>query len=163
MIWIVRAAVLAGVLAAALLLAGCSASAPVSSDKVSNKGLSAAQSTALSDGVVSADEYEAGYQRFVACLAKEGYTVAEQPKKGTAIQYSVPSAAVDSGKEKKCYDAEFGQLDEKWQVSNEDTSDTAIAVKACLQAKGVEPKATLNDMLDQLDSIKVTLAECMKK
>lgn len=159
MIWIVRAAILV----AALFLAGCSASTPVSSDNVSNNGISAAQSAALSDGVVSADEYEAGYQRFVACLAKEGYKVVEQPKVGTAIQYSVPSAAVDSGKDKICYDSEFSQLDEKWQVSNEDTSDTAIAVKSCLQARGVEPKATLNDMLDQLDSINVTLAECMKR
>ncbi|MEO8528890.1 MAG: hypothetical protein ABI435_07410 [Pseudolysinimonas sp.] len=80
--------------------------------------VSAAQQAALADGVVTREEYLAGFDRYAACLAEAGYVVGAN-RSDLILGYSVSDAAVRSGVEGRCYVAEFGQLDMRWQIAQE--------------------------------------------
>jgi hypothetical protein len=80
---------------------------------------------------------------------------------GTVITYSNTSDTVTSGAEGRCYAEEFALLDSGWQVQNEDTSETAVLVGACLTARGITPDPTMAGKQRQLDAIPLTIEECL--
>lgn len=81
---------------------------------------SAAQQEALADGIVTRDEYAAGYQRYVACMAELGFVVDGRDTGEGIIGYVIPGSTGNSGAANRCYEAEFYQLDSTYQVSLED-------------------------------------------
>jgi hypothetical protein len=159
-----RILMFAGVLAAVACLSGCASSgvAPASTASPSSGvSISATQKKALADNKVTYDEYEAGWRRYVACEADAGYTVKKLTEVNQVIQGTIPDAAVKSGVDAKCYEREFKQLDQIWQVSRENTSPQAQQLHECLIKHGQTPEATLAKMVDQLRKLGIDPASCL--
>jgi hypothetical protein len=89
-------------------------------DRPADAEPSAAQLEALADGVVSREEYLAGFDRYVACMAALGFEVFVGNREKEIIGYSIPGTAGDSGAANRCYEAEFHLVDAEWQVAHED-------------------------------------------
>lgn len=121
------------------------------------------QESILSDGTVTAEEYRAAFDRFSTCMTDAGYPLLGIDDSRPIINYSIESAAVDSGEERDCYASHFKLVDMEWQVANEDTSETADIVRQCLINNGVAPAATLKEMDQQLRAISVDIEECLDK
>jgi hypothetical protein len=81
---------------------------------------SVAQQEALSDGVVSREEYVAGFDRYVACMAALGFEVYGSNREEEIIGYAIPGSAGQSGAANRCYEAEFHLVDMEWQIAHED-------------------------------------------
>jgi hypothetical protein len=79
---------------------------------------SAEMTAALADGIVTREEYVAGFERYRDCMADAGMPVFGGDTSSEIIQYSNSSAAVDSGVENQCYRSEFSELDMQWQVEH---------------------------------------------
>lgn len=88
---------------------------------------SAAQQEALADGVVTREEYLAGFERYVACMADLGFVVSHGPLEQEVLSYSIPGTAGNSGAANRCYEAEFQLVDGEWQVAHQQTSDEQAA------------------------------------
>ena len=73
----------------------------------------------LSDGVVSAEEYRAAFDRFAACMAEAGYPVQFIDDSQPVINYSTTNDAYLAGVDALCYEREFMQVDMAWQLSQE--------------------------------------------
>ena len=78
------------------------------------------QREAMADGVVTREEYVAGFQRFVTCIEAGGWHVDGDwvGDNETVISYALPSGAVDDGTERNCYGPEFEELDTAWQQAH---------------------------------------------
>jgi hypothetical protein len=154
-----RAGVALGLLGvSALLLAACSPQP--STPGIEDETLSIEQSAAISDGEVSADEYEAGFQRYRACLQEAGYELLINGEDNDTIQYGVPDAAVTSGADERCYVGEFQEIDRMWQLAREDTSHSAQVLKDCLTANGITPEDTMEELIAQLQTANIPLESC---
>lgn len=122
---------------------------------------SQAQVAAVSDGAVTETEYRDGFARYSTCMIDAGHPLVGVDQSGTIFKYSNNSASVTSGVEGRCYAREFKLLDSAWQIQNEDTSETAALIGACLTARGIAPEPTLADRKRQLEAIPLTLEECL--
>lgn len=145
-----------------LLLTGCannSDSTPVPSPSALVQ-MSSAQRAALADGKVTYDEYKAAFRRYVACDSKAGYKVLTNGETNEVVDFAVPAAAVDSGVDDRCNHREFWNIDSKWQLSREDTSQQAAAYGKCLQAAGITPKATETEKFHQLQQAHIDPTQC---
>ena len=148
------------------LLSGCASS---NSDTLNRTPLplpteaaqmSPTQSDAMADGIVTADEYEAGYQRYAACMSNAGYEVHEAERENDVITYFVTSDAVDSGADGECYNAEFLFVDQTWQVAHENTSESAQVLRECLIRLGFEPAETVPEMTEQFGQNGLSIEQC---
>jgi hypothetical protein len=88
---------------------------------------SAAQQEAFADGVVTRQEYLAGFERYVACMADLGFAVSHGPRELEVLSYSIPGDAGHSGAANRCYEAEFQVIDGEWQVAHPRASDEQMA------------------------------------
>jgi hypothetical protein len=88
---------------------------------------SALQQEALADGVVARDEYVAGFERYVACMADLGFTVSHGSLEQEIIGYTIPGDAGHSGAANRCYEAEFQFVDMEWQVAHQQRSEEQAA------------------------------------
>jgi hypothetical protein len=88
---------------------------------------SSAQREALDDGVVTREEYLAGFERYVACMADLGFVVSHGPLELEVLSYSIPGEAGHSGAANRCYEAEFQFVDMEWQVAHPRVSDEQMA------------------------------------
>ncbi|MBD7949320.1 MULTISPECIES: hypothetical protein [Oerskovia] len=122
--------------------------------------MSAEQASALEDDEVDREEYEAGFRRYVACMNGAGFEVLGGDVSSAVISYSIAQAAIDEGVEAECYGSEFEHLDRKWQVANEDTSDTAMFFRDCLERNGIEPPDTLEEILVALEEAGIERPSC---
>lgn len=160
---------LAGVVVLLAVLTGCSATpsspsgpSPQQQPDEGAIALSAEQEAALADGEVTHDEYEAGYRRYVDCLAASGYTVLDNGVEYDIHQFGVPAEAVESGDDDRCYSAEFKLIDVEWQIAHEDSSVTARLIADCLTAAGVAPKSTMAELNAQLEENGLTFEQCVQ-
>lgn len=145
---------------AGLLLAGGGVAAVAAELPADTRSPSAQQLAAMSDGEITSDEYQAAFQRYQSCLAAEGYDILVDGENNATIDYSIPSAAVDSGVEGDCYDQEFRQVDVTWQVAREDSSRSAEFIRDCLIANGVAPGESLQGMVQQLREAGIDTTSC---
>ena len=74
-----------------------------------------AQRRAVEDSRVTEAEYRAGFERYRACLADQGFLLGVADGTGPIISYTVPGAAVDSGVDQPCYERHFRLVDIMWQ------------------------------------------------
>lgn len=79
---------------------------------------SALQDASLADGVVTREEYRAGYERFAACMDEAGFPLAFVDTSETVIQYSTTQEAESDGASPRCYTREFEEVDISWQIAN---------------------------------------------
>jgi hypothetical protein len=84
---------------------------------------SEAQVEALADGVVTHDEFRAGFDRYAACLLAAGFEISGTDV-GQQMIAAIPSEAVDSGADLTCYVAEFREVDMEWQIAHQEPDDT---------------------------------------
>ncbi|MHA6695408.1 hypothetical protein [Homoserinimonas sp. A520] len=145
-----------------LALAGGYAAAAGTELPTNMSGPSDQQLTEMSDGEITSDEYRAAFERFRSCLADGGYEVLMQGEHNATVDYSIPSAAVDSGVDAECYDREFQQVDTTWQVAREDTSRSAQHIRDCLEANGIAPDETLTRMVKQVREAGISTASCSR-
>lgn len=80
---------------------------------------SAAQTEAMEDGVVTREEYVAGFDRYNACMVGAGYYVDGGNRDALIIAGSIPAASVDDGTDRLCYEPEFQDIDMAWQVAHQ--------------------------------------------
>jgi len=127
-----------GAVVSVVLLTGCSAGAP---------GVSA---TAEHVRDVTYDEYQAAFSAYSSCLEDAGYSLRVDGEENQTVQFSVPSGAVDSGADQKCYEEHFASIDAAWQLERIDTSDSARILRTCLEGLGIVPAETYEEMNQQL-------------
>ena len=123
--------------------------------------MSSQQSLELADGVVSRDEYIAAYSRYIGCMGAAGYDLSAASQTSTVFSYAVPAEAVTDGSDERCYLSQFQGVDAAWQVANEDTSESADVLRACLVANGLPPKPTMAQLLADLEAAGIDLATCV--
>lgn len=128
---------------APLLLLGCAAVPPDDGQLPFDGGLAAGED-------VTYDQYQAAFNEYRACLQGKGYEIVIHGEVNRTIQFSVPSAAVDSGADAECYDGGFALVDAAWQISQIDTSESAQILRACLIELGIEPDESYQAMNEQL-------------
>lgn len=80
--------------------------------------VSDAQRFALKDQELSRVEYLQGFERYRKCLSGAGYSLLDVAESGKFVDYSVPSDAVDSGKDEFCNRSEFRYIDGIWQATH---------------------------------------------
>lgn len=121
---------------------------------------SAAQTEAMEDGVVSREEYVAGFDRFVACMTGAGYHVDGGNREATFISYAIPGASVDDGTDRLCYEPEFQDIDMAWQIAHEDESESTEFLRECLRQHGVEPAYPAAEVDQQLADNGIDVMDC---
>lgn len=101
--------------------------------------ISEAQAEAMADDVVTREEYVAGFDRFKACMIGAGYHVDGGNRQAPIISYAIPSASVDDGTERRCYEPEYMLIDTEWQLAHLDDSSSTEFLRQCLRERGIEP------------------------
>lgn len=141
------------------VLGGCATPAQVTPSTPGS--MSDGQSSALADGVISADEYEAAFSAYRTCLEIAGYALVMQGMENESYQFGIPAEAVDSGVDARCYEQEFRQVDILWQLSHQDTSDATEAMRECLRAVGIEPERDTEAVARQLAEAGISIENCV--
>ena len=151
---------------ALLVMLGCDADDSDTAAQATQSGrdaaeFSVAQRVALADGEVSAVEYRVAFRRFADCLSEAGYVLLEHGEVDGRIDYGVPVAAVSSGAEERCYDAEFAEVDAQWQLALGDPESTLRALEECLAERDVtSDERTIDAMIEALERAGVSPFEC---
>ena len=93
---------------------------------------SAAQKAAVADGVITRQEYVAGWQRLAACVAQAGFDMV--PPSTDVVEYPVGvSSETQAVYDHDCWPREYKRVDEIWQ------QETATRATSCLIANGFSP------------------------
>jgi hypothetical protein len=79
---------------------------------------SAAEKSAIADGVVTRDEYVAAFNQYLGCMAGAGHPVTGYDESSAIIQYSPSTDAVNSGADNRCYQTQFRAVNELWQTED---------------------------------------------
>ena len=148
------------VVVVAATLSGCSGAAETPSSSPSLAAISRQQVDALQDGDVTWDEYQTGFAAYQACLSKEGYELVDPHIADDLMEFSVPGTAVESGADDACYQYNWSQIDDAWQIAHQDTSASARLVAACLEANGIKPEQKYTDNVDLLNENGIDASEC---
>lgn len=80
--------------------------------------LSEAQTAAVADDAITAEEYQAGFDRYSDCMTQAGYPLTLVDRSGVVFEYSVTSEGFTSGANTTCYMSEFEKVDMGWQFAN---------------------------------------------
>lgn len=147
----------------AVLCLGLTGCFPASGETEAVTHRSAEIEAALVDGVVSYDEYRAGFDRFESCMNEHGYALARVEERNSIIEYSISSTAVEAGVDVLCYEKHFQPLDSEWQINHEDESEGAQFLRDCLIASGIEPGSTMDELDRQVKDAEIDLAACLEQ
>ncbi|MGD8167535.1 hypothetical protein ACEXOS_009975 [Herbiconiux sp. P16] len=153
-----------GLAIAALGLSGCANSAAVAGEAADTDTVyprSAAQVKALADGTVDRAEYVAGFASFQACMAESGDTVEILDGESTIIEARYLAEASDDGTDDRCYQTEFKDVDESWQIAHQDERADAALLDACLKEHGLSVPTTRRAKVDALAEAGVDLGSCL--
>ncbi|MFV0407241.1 MAG: hypothetical protein ACK5LN_10530 [Propioniciclava sp.] len=122
------------------------------------------QREALQDGLVSYDEYQTSFERFVSCASSIGVTVTLLGEENKVYNFQVPAEELDAleAEYDACYATEFEEVDRMWQLSREDTSPLAQELAECLRAWDLEVPERFVDRVDALESAGIDIVECEK-
>ena len=120
--------------------------------------MSPAETAAMLDGKVTASEYKAGFLRYERCMKNAGWEVLVSDNSGYLIKYSFPTAGTTD--DTRCYGAEFGAIDDAWQLQNIDRSDTTNALRTCLADAGITPGKTRAEIDTQLTAAGIKPQTC---
>ncbi len=122
---------------------------------------SVAQNEAMSDSVVTREEYVAGFDRFVACMTGAGYHVDGGDRTATFINYAIPGASVDDGTDRLCYEPEYMLIDMAWQLAHEDESENTEFLRECLRQHGIEPAYPAAEVDQQITDNGIDIMDCL--
>ena len=122
---------------------------------------SQAQVDALADGTVTAEEYDAGFERFAACMAGAGHPLGSIFKGTVIYRYVMSNEAVSTGTDVQCYEAEFMEIDSSWQIANADTSESTEFLRQCLRDNGIEPAYPAVEVDRQMREAGIDPRDCL--
>lgn len=143
-------------------LSGCANTAAVADEATSPEySASADQAEAMADGVVDRAEYRAGFARFQACMAESGYAVDVLDDSGTIIDARYLAEATDDGTDARCYQTEFRDVDESWQVAHQDELADGALLDACLRENGLAVPETRHAKVMALTEAGIDLGSCL--
>lgn len=151
-----------------LLLTGCATAVEPTTETgpvtaaIPESGMSEEQTRALEDGTVTFDEYQASFDRFVACAAQSNITISVDGEENRVIEYHVGAAESDSEAYLGCYVTEFQQVDESWQLSREDSSALSQELATCLERWGLDVPPRFADRVAALDAAGIDPVQCEK-
>lgn len=163
-----RIAIVLGALAiGSVSLSGCASSSAVAAN-ADVPVASEFQLKALSDGQIDREEYLAGFGNYQSCMSELGYDVLVMDDKSTVIDIRIPAAGVESGADERCYLAEFNQIDDAWQLANQDSREDNAVLAACMAINGLVRSAdsaptSRQEKIDELVSANIDLASCFTK
>ncbi|MGO1409967.1 MAG: hypothetical protein ACTHU7_00905 [Microbacterium sp.] len=148
--------------------AGCASVAEASQpDEIEEPVVSETQAKAVADGVASEQEYREGFQRYQDCMSDHGYEVIVRSDDDYLIDMRIPGEAVDSGVDETCYELEFSQVDDLWQLANQDKRSDVDALRECMVSNDVVPMGqrvesmSRLDVVSALDEAEVDLISCV--
>lgn len=121
---------------------------------------SQAQVDALADGTVTAEEYDAGFDRWAGCMEAAGHPLQMIAKDPPVYLASASPESVSSGVFMHCYVAEFMEVDTAWQLLNEDTSDGTEFLRECLRRHDIDPAYPAEEVRQQLEDAGIDPREC---
>lgn len=161
-----------GALMLALLVGGCSSSdsaegsAGGADDPLVGADLSIAseaQAAEIADRTVTANEYQAAFQRYRECLSAAGFELSDVELENGVYDFGVPDAAVQDGADEDCYEGEYYFVDMLWQTSDAilNASESTQRLRTCLQEHGVEPGDTRAEIDVQLREEAIDISECL--
>lgn len=158
--------VVASSLAVAASAAGCASvvqsAAGIPDDRWSV--MSAEQQAALEDGVVTEQEYTAGYDEYVSCLAQAGFEIEEQGRPGGTYRFGIPEEAVDAGVDESCYLSHFDEVDSVWQGEHpQDDEGVKVILRQCLEAEGLGTEGTETELSERIDASAMGFIGCMEE
>ncbi len=160
-----HAIALVGAAVLVLATAGCAAPTPAvpspSPSPTPRFSLSPEQREAVDDGMITRDEYDAGFRRYEACMAQLGFALVDVREEFQVITYSITDEAVVSGADEECYNAEFVRIDSAWQVRVEDQGEEAQQLGLCLSNAGLDAGGTKNEKTRRLEDAGITIDECL--
>jgi hypothetical protein len=119
---------------------------------------SAAQQAALADGVVTREEYRAGFDRYVACMTDLGFPVSLSGTDLEVISYAIPGDAGSSGAANRCYEAEFQLVDIEWQLAHPQRSEEQMAAFMDLEVSRAEYLAGFDRFVECLAPLGLTVS-----
>ena len=101
------------------------------------------QESALADGVVTEDEYLAGFERFRARMRDGGFGV---ERHGPIMIYGYSEESRLAGFADECYWREWQELDASWQIGHPDATEDFEAYNYCLQLAGHSTGTTMDEV-----------------
>ncbi|MCW2286950.1 hypothetical protein EDF60_1596 [Leucobacter luti] len=141
------------------VLVGCATpdNAPVPDD------ISPQQAAALSDLIVTREEYEDGFYRYKACMEKLGYPLAEISENDSVFKFLIPIDAASKGGD-TCYVREFQSVDSTWQTQDEfvERSEEAKLLRECLEELGIPGGQTQDGRLALLQENGYSPMDCLE-
>lgn len=153
-----RYAVSAGLLFAALLMAGCASQAGSGpADSPVYIGPAGESRVTGEESGVTGDEYEAAYAKFADCMAERDAHLVATKTFGSVHYFSYPSGS--EAEYANCY-VPFAAVDREWQLLNEYDNPTQVALRDCLEEAGVTPQKTVRGVWDQILKNKIDPVAC---
>lgn len=100
-------------------------------------------------------------------MSDHGYEVIVRSDDDYLIDMRIPGEAVDSGVDETCYELEFSQVDDLWQLANQDKRSDVDALRECMVSNDVVPMGqrvesmSRLDVVSALDEAEVDLISCV--
>lgn len=151
-----------------LTMASCSSSAPLPGEagiadpgNIALEEISEFQKSAISDGEITRDEYEVGFDNYRNCMERIGYPLSGVSELHLRFDYSYAAAADEQGAI-ECYFGEFSEIDAGWTLRPEvvENTETSRIIQQCLIDNGIEPAATHAERLEQFTSENLSVERC---
>ncbi|MCS5718466.1 hypothetical protein N1027_09980 [Herbiconiux sp. CPCC 205763] len=96
-------------------------------------------------------------------MSDNGYTVEVLDANSTIIDYRQLAQATDDGTADRCYQIEFADVNESWQIAHQDERADAAPLDACLRDNGLAVPKTRKEKVDALVLAGVDLGSCLGK
>ena len=93
-------------------------------------------------------------------MKENGAELVNVDETGVIITYSYLTSAEKT--HLTCYMAEFSELDRRWQLENENYSESTKLLRECLIANGIEPSKDATVVANQIADAKIDVATCLK-
>jgi hypothetical protein len=123
-------------------------------------GPSAELQSAMADGVVTKEEYVAGFYRYASCVEDHGWQISYVDDGSTFIGYSLVGDIDAVSEYTQCYLPLFGDIDNAWTLANPDDSFTTIQLQACLRNHGIIPSESAAEVDQQLIDAGIPFEDC---
>lgn len=118
------------------------------------------QEAAVDDRKVTEEEYTAGFRAYQACLADAGYEIFAIARPSTVYDFAIPEAAVTSGADEECYDANFIAVDYFWQTANPPVTEWDSLARECLADEGLPTDGNINELKQRMYDNDIDVNRC---
>lgn len=123
--------------------------------------MSAEQQAALADGIVTEEEYLAGFDRYRACVRDRGFDLELVERRGPFMSYAHSEEARPDADE--CFWREYQELDTSWQLGHQEDTEQFAAVNYCLEVEGHATGSTMAEAENLLAEAGITFPDCIDR